>query len=148
MGIFATRINGELDKSFRQLCKQRGLTISQCLNELVKEAVNDDLSEDILPEEKDIKPEVNTMLKSVDTTEEKFEKVRQMKLEITKLVAKQGSGESGHFSDLFPFFYDETLQGLIAKLRSDHDILLQEIESDRQAWQVYKDQYGEVKHEV
>jgi len=140
MGVIATRINDEFDKSFRQLCKQRELTISEGLNELIEKAVNDDLSEGILPEEKDINPKVNTMLESVDTTEEKLEKVKQLKLEITELAAKQGSGESGHISDLF--FYDEVLQGHIKDLRSELDTLLKEIETDRQSGQ------GEVNHEV
>jgi len=139
MGVIATRINNEFDESFRQLCKQRELTVSQGLNELVNKAVNDGLNNE-LPEEKDIKPEVNTAPKSVDTTEEKLEKVQQLKMEITKLAMKQGSGESRHISDLF--FYDEMLQGLITGLRSDLDTLLKEIESDRQAGQ------GEVDHEV
>ncbi len=136
MGVIATRINNESDKSFRQLCKQRELTVSQGLNELVNKTVNDGLNRE-LPE--DI-PEVNTVLKNVDTTEEKLEKVQELKLEITKLAMKRGSGESRHFSDLF--FYDEVLQGLITGLRSELDTLLEEIETDRQSSQ------GEVKREV
>lgn len=136
MGVIATRINGEFDKGFRQLCKQRGLTVSQGLNELVNNAVNDGLNNEL--------PEVNTVLKNVDTTEDttekKLEKVQELKLEITKLAMKRGSGESRHISDLF--FYDEVLQGLITGLRSELDTLLKEIETDRQAGQ------GEVNHEV
>lgn len=140
MGVIATRINGEFDKGFRQLCKQRGLTVSQGLNELVNNAVNDGLNNE-LPE--DI-PKVNTVLKNVDTTEDttekKLEKVQELKLEITKLAMKQGSGESRHISDLF--FYDEELQGLITGLRSELDTLLKEIETDQQAGR------GELNHEV
>ena len=104
------------------------------MNELVEKAVKE------LP--KDI-PRVNSVIKSVDTTEEKLEKVKQLKLEITKLTAKRGSRESGHISDLF--FYDETLIGLIASLRSELNVLLREIRADRQA---SKDKLEKVKHEV
>ncbi|GAI80359.1 unnamed protein product [marine sediment metagenome] len=64
--------------------------------------------------------------------------MQELKLEITKLAAKQGSGESGHISELF--FPDKTLQSLIKGLRSDLDTLLKEIKTD---WQASKDNLKE-----
>jgi len=128
MGMIGTRINDKLDKSFRQLCEQRGLTMTQGLTKLVEEFVDSGLSEGML--KADIKAEAKMMLTSVATIEEKIEKVRQLKEEIAKLAEKPFSRE--HVRSLGElYFYDETLVKRIKHLRSELNILLQEIETDQ-----------------
>lgn len=131
MGMVGTRLNNKLDRSFRKLCKDRGLTMAQGLAISVETFVGNGLSGDMIKD--DIKAEAETMLTSVATIEEKLEKVKQLESEIKKESAKHGSREKeaagSSISNLM--FPDPVVIDRIKNLKSELNALLQEIEADQ-----------------
>lgn len=133
MGMVGTRLNNKLDRSFRKLCKDRGLTMAQGLAMSVETFVSNGLSGDMIKD--DIKAEAETMLTSVSTIEEKLEKVKQLEVEIKKESAKRGSREKGHAGSSISnlIFPDLVVIDRIKHLKSELNTLLQEIETVRKA---------------
>jgi len=131
MGMVGTRINNELDRHFRKLCKDRSLTMAEGLAKAVKAFVGDGLSGGMIKD--DIKVEAETMLTSISTIEEKLKKVDQLKLEIDELAEKPFSRQPTKRKKRLVefFFYDEALANRIKNMKSELNALLQEIEADQ-----------------
>ncbi len=132
MGMVGTRINNKLDRSFRKLCKDRGMTMAQGLAMSVESFVGNGLSGGMIKD--DIKAEAETMLVSVATIEEKLEKVKQLEVDIKKESTKWGSRENEAPGTIFAklWFYDPIVVNHIKHLKSELNTLLQEIEADKE----------------